>query len=90
MAYHISFLCITFIMRISPFNFFEFIWSKFHILFDLYGCKGIGLRDGSKNSSYGEKEEEKTLHQLITVSQPYKEMWSIRFACENGASYLLG
>ena len=43
-SYHASLFSITYTMRLTPFDSFKVKWLNSHILFELCGCRDIGMK----------------------------------------------
>ena len=63
-------------MRLTPFDSFKVKWLNYHIFYELFGFRDIGMQVGNMSMNDDKREEETTLHHIWTPSQPYfYEMW---------------
>ena len=69
MCDHVSFLCIAYIMRLTPFDFIAVKWSNSNIFNVLYALVGALL--GSMDANDQEIDEGTTLHQHLKLIQSY-------------------
>ena len=46
MSYDAPFISITYIVRLTPFDFFKVKWLKSNIFYELCGCRDIGMQVG--------------------------------------------
>ena len=51
-------------MRLTPFEYFKVKWLNSHILYELFGCRDIGMQVRIMDMNDDEMEEEATLHQI--------------------------
>ena len=64
MSDHISFFSITYTMRLTPFASFKVKWLNYHIFYELFGFRDIGMQVGNMYMNEDKREEETTLHHI--------------------------
>ena len=63
---------IAYIMRLSPFDFFEVRWLNSHIFYELCECKDMGAKITERGGqSLAREKKKQTRHQLLEPIQPY-------------------